>query len=82
MKQVIAIIERGSDGSYGIYTPTLHNVIIGVGDTLAKAKEDFMIGYKDMIETYQADKEPIPAELEDVEFVYQYAHSSETKTTL
>lgn len=81
MKQVTAYIERGSDGSYGIYTPTLHNIIIGVGDTIAEAKEDFMIGYKDIAETYQEDGEPVPEELEDVEFVYQYA-SPETATTL
>jgi len=72
MKQVKAIIERGADGSYSIYTPTLKNAIIGEGKTVAEAKEDFMIGYQEMVETYQEDGKPVPKELDGIEFAYQY----------
>ena len=72
MKKVIAIIEKGEDGSYGIYAPKLKNFIIGDGDTVAEAKEDFLIGYQEMIESYVEEGKPIPEELQDIEFVYQY----------
>ena len=45
MKKVIAIIEKGSDGSYGIHAPALKNFIFGEGDTVSEAQEDFLIGY-------------------------------------
>lgn len=51
MKKVTAIIERGDDGLYSIYTPKLKNAIIGEGATVAEAKEDFLIGYCEMVET-------------------------------
>lgn len=72
MKKVTAIIERSNDGSYSIYAPKLKNTIIGEGATVAEAKEDFLIGYREMVETYQQDGKPIPKELDNIEFVYQY----------
>lgn len=72
MKKVIAIIEKGEDGSYGIHAPKLKNCIIGDGDTVAEAKEDFLIGYQEMIESYVDFGKPIPEELQGIEFVYQY----------
>lgn len=72
MKKVIAIIEKGRDGSYSIYTPTLQNNIIGEGNSVAEAKADFLIGYQEMIDTYKEDGKPIPKELQDIEFSYKY----------
>lgn len=71
MKKVTAIIEKGRDGSYSIYTPTLQNNIIGEGNSVAKAKADFLIGYQEMIDTYKEDGKPIPKELQDIEFSYK-----------
>ncbi len=72
MKKVIAIIEKGKNGSYSIYTPTLQNNIIGEGNSVAEAKADFLIGYQEMIDTYKEDGKPIPKELQDIEFSYKY----------
>ena len=66
MKKVIAIIERGEDGSYGIHAPELENVIIG------DAKEDFLNSYNEMVESYIDDGQPVPDELKDVVFEYRY----------
>ncbi len=72
MKKVIAIIEKGEDGKYSIYTPKLKNTIIGEGDTVEEAKADFSIGYQEMVDTYHADGKPLPKELQNIEFIYQY----------
>lgn len=72
MKKITAIIEKGKDGSYSIYTPTLQNNIIGEGNSIAEAKADFLIGYQEMIDTYKEDGKPIPKELQDIEFSYKY----------
>lgn len=72
MKKVIAIIERGEDGTYGIHAPQLENVIIGEGDTVAEAKEDFLNSYNEMAESYIDDGAPVPEELRDIEFEYRY----------
>ena len=39
--KTIALIEKGKDGKYGIYTPDLKSTIIGSGDTVAEAMTDF-----------------------------------------
>ena len=72
MKKAIVLIERGEDGGYSMYAPDLKNVIIGTGDTVEQAKEDFEEGYREMVETYQEDGVPVPEELQDVEFEYRY----------
>ena len=72
MKKAIVLIERGEDGSYSMYAPDMNNVIIGTGDTVDQAKEDFEEGYREMVETYQEDGVPVPEELKDLEFEYRY----------
>lgn len=72
MKKVIALIEKGEDGLFGVHAPELKNVIIGSGETVDKAKEDFLEGYQEMVETYIDDGKPVPVELKDVEFEYRY----------
>ena len=72
MKKVIAIIEKGEDGSYGAYSPELQNVIIGSGDSVAEVKEDFLNSYHEMVESYIDRKLPVPNELKGVEFEYRY----------
>ena len=69
---MIALIEKGEDGIYGIHAPQLQNVIIGSGCNVNEAKDDFLVGYQEMVETYEINGSPIPDELKDIEFVYQY----------
>lgn len=72
MKKVIAIIEKGEDGTYGVYSPKLENVIIGSGDNVTEAKRDFENSYNEMVELYIDEGRPVPEELRDVEFEYRY----------
>ena len=71
MKKVIALIEKGDDGLFGVHAPELENVIIGSGETVDEAKEDFLEGYHEMVETYIDDGKPVPEELKNVEFEYR-----------
>ena len=72
MKKVIAIIEKGEDGTYGIYSPELENFILGSGDNVIEAKDDFENSYGEMVESYIDEGRPIPEELKDIEFEYRY----------
>ena len=67
-----ALIERGKDGTFGIFTPDIDHTIIGDGNTVEEAKADFENSVREMILSYtEADKE-IPDELKDIQFVYKY----------
>ena len=70
--KTIAIIERGKDGSYGIYTPDLENTISGNGVTLEAAKRDFEEAYNEVSDTFALMGAPLPEELKDLEFEYHY----------
>jgi len=72
MRKVIALIEKGDEGLFGVHAPELENVIIGSGETVNDAKEDFLDGYREMVETYIDDGLQVPEELKDVEFEYRY----------
>lgn len=41
MKKRTALIEKGKDGTFGIFTPDIESTIIGEGNTVAEAKADF-----------------------------------------
>ena len=72
MRTVIVIIERGDDGSYGVHSPELENVIIGSGDTVAEAKEDFENSYNEVVEYYIDKGCSVPHELTGIQFEYRY----------
>ena len=59
MKNIRSVIERAKDGSYSIYmdidVKDLSYFITGTGETLEKAKEDFLSGYEEM-KAYYAEK--------------------------
>jgi predicted RNase H-like HicB family nuclease len=71
-----ALIEKGKDGRYDIFTPDINSTIIGVGTTVAEAKADFENSVKEIFEAYQEHGDPLPEELKDVEFEYKYDLSS------
>ena len=64
-----ALIEKGKDGRYTIYTPDLQSTIIGTGDTVSEAKADFENTMKEVLETYEETGEAIPEELINTIFV-------------
>jgi predicted RNase H-like HicB family nuclease len=67
-----ALIERGKDGTFGIFTPDINHVIIGDGDTVEEAKADFENSVKEILAYYVEEGKEIPDELKDVQFVYKY----------
>jgi predicted RNase H-like HicB family nuclease len=67
-----ALIEKGKDGTFGIYTPDLKSTIIGDGNTVAEAKADFENSVKEFTNYYMEAGKQIPDELQGVEFEYKY----------
>ncbi len=76
MNKVKAFIERGNDGTYGVYIDledeTLNYGIHGDGATVKEAIEDFKICYEEMKAIYKKDKR----EFVEAEFSYHYDTAS------
>ena len=70
--KTIALIEKGNDGTFGIFTPELQHTIIGEGSTVAEAKTDFENSVNEMLASYTELKKEIPAELQKLQFDYNY----------
>jgi len=70
--EITALIEKGKDGTFGVFTPDLQHTIIGEGKTVAEAKADFENSIKEIIASYTETGKQIPNELQGVEFVYKY----------
>ena len=66
------MIEKGKDGSFGIYTPDLQHTIIGTGKTVAESKADFENSVNEILASYKEAGENVPAELQNIEFEYKY----------
>jgi len=67
-----ALIEKGKDGKFGIFTPNINSTIIGEGNTVEEAKADFENSLKEIIEAYKEHGDALPKELENIEFIYKY----------
>lgn len=65
-------IEKQSDGSYIAYNTTGDNLqLIGSGDTVAEAREDFMNSIEEMVASYCEEGEAVPAALTEApEFLF------------
>lgn len=74
MRQVKAVIERASDGTYSIYSDAddLSYLITGTGKTVEEAKKCFEDGYADMKRYYEKEGKPF----EEVEMCYCYDMAS------
>lgn len=70
--RTIALIEKGKDGTFGIFTPDLESTIIGEGNTVAEAKADFENSAKEVEIYFQESGKQIPDELQGIEFEYKY----------
>lgn len=67
-----ALIEKGKDGTFGIFTPDLQHTIIGEGKTVSESKADFENSVKEILAAYTEVGNQLPDELQDVEFEYKY----------
>jgi predicted RNase H-like HicB family nuclease len=67
-----ALMEKGNDGTFGIFTPDIDHTIIGEGNTVEEAKADFENSVNEMILSYTEQGMQIPDELKNIEFEYKY----------
>ena len=65
-----ALIERGSDGRFSIYTPDLVSTVVGEGETVAEAKVDFENTLKEVIDSFEEGEDF--GEFENLQIVYKY----------
>ena len=70
--KTVALIEKGSDVSFGVFTPDLESTIIGNGSSVSEAKADFENTFKEILEACSESNEPLPSELQNIEFEYRY----------
>jgi predicted RNase H-like HicB family nuclease len=80
--RVVAIIERASDGGYGIYCPNLEGIaLFGYGLTETEAKDDLLFNLEGILEHYDEENIPVPEALkEKIDFEYKYDFSGFFKT--
>ena len=69
--KTIALIEKGSDGTYSVYTPHLESTIIGVGKDVTEAQSDFENNCQEVLSAYADAHEELPAELQQLTFEYK-----------
>ncbi len=74
MRQVKAVIERASGGSYSVYMDAddMDYLVTGTGDTAEEAIRVFMGGYEDTKRVYAEEGKAF----EDVEFEFVYDMAS------
>ena len=70
--KTIALIEKGKDGTFGIFTPNIKQTFIGDGKTVAEAKADFENSVREVLAYYAETGKELPEELRDIEFEYKY----------
>ena len=78
MKKTIAVIEKASDGGYGIHCPDLIGVALyGYGLTEDEAKENLSENMESIMEYYEEENKNIPDVLNNgkIEFDYRYDFS-------
>ena len=68
-----AVIETGPEGGFDIYLPDMeHHIFYGDGETVQEAKDNLLETYQEILDMYKEDGEPVPEELQDLEFEYKY----------
>ena len=72
MKKTLALIEKGRDGLFGIFTPDLASTICGEGATVEEARNDFLQAYQEVVQSFQEMGEALPDELQDLRFDFKY----------
>ena len=72
-EKILAIVERGSDGLYSVYSESHfgNSYFGGYGDSVEKAKEDFLKSIKEAIKEQLSETGNAP-KLEDVSIEYRY----------
>ena len=75
MKKMVAIIEKASDGGYGIYCPDMEGVsLYGYGLTENEAKENIQENLESILEYYEEENKPVPEVLGSGELLFEYKY--------
>ena len=71
-RKIQAIIEKGADGRYSVYSKDHfgNSYFGGFGESVTVAKEDFMESVREAIEEERAENHPVCA-IEDVSVEYR-----------
>lgn len=71
--KVKAVVEKGSDGLFSVYSDDHfgNSFFGGFGDSVAKAKEDFLESIKESINEQLSEGKIVPA-FEDIDVEYRY----------
>ena len=71
--RITAIVERGADGLYSVFSEDHfgNSYFGGYGDSVEKAKADFLESIKEAIKEQQAENQTAP-QLEDISIEYRY----------
>lgn len=74
-KKITAIIEKSSDGGYGIYVPELEGIsLFGYGESEKEAKEDLQDNLGILIEHYEEINKPMPDILNEGKLAFDYKY--------
>jgi len=76
--KIVAVIEKTSDGGYGIYCPDLQGIALyGYGLTEQEAKENLQENLEMVLDHYEEEDLPLPEMLGNgkVNFEYKYDFS-------
>ena len=75
MKKAVAIIEKASDGGYGIYCPDLVGIsLYGYGLTENEAKENLQENLESILEYYEEENKPVPEILGTGKLLFEYKY--------
>ena len=71
--KVTAIVEKGSDGLYSVYSEDHIGTSYfgGFGNSVSKAKEDFLASIEEALQEQVKDNQPVPAK-EELTIEYRY----------
>jgi hypothetical protein len=71
--KVKAVVEKGSDGLFSVYSEDHfgNSYFGGFGDSVAKAKEDFLVSIRESINEQASEGKDVP-NFEDVSVEYRY----------
>lgn len=72
--KIFAIIEKGTDGLYSIYSDDmlLNHGLGGYGSSVEEAKSDFMESIKEAKEMIAEEGNPLPNEVEHMDVTFKY----------
>lgn len=74
-RTLTAVIEKASDGGYGIYVPEIEDLsLYGYGETEKEAKEDLNDNLEMIIEHYRENNDKLPDIINADKIIFEYKY--------